>query len=172
MCRQTKNHWVVCRGRKAPRAALPQRLTFTRSASVLRGLRSTQPGNGGMWAPAAVIGLPCTQKLAGRCGHRPLREDRRRDRRGGLYIRPCRRAGCTIADRAPTANGTIEPRRKPPASGRPSFCTSFQAASILRQPLHRPADKSRYRPEYNPRSGTAHPACWLKRIHSRSDAGS
>ena len=39
--------------------------------------------------PTAAGGLPCTQKLAGRCGHRPLREERKRVRRGGLYIRPC-----------------------------------------------------------------------------------
>ena len=38
--------------------------------------------------------------------------------------------------------------------------------------IHRPADKSLYRPEYNPISCTTHPECWLKRIHSLSDAGS
>ena len=27
-----------------------------------------------------------------------------------MYGRPCRRVGCTIAERAPTGNGTIEPR--------------------------------------------------------------
>ena len=41
----------------------------------LAGFRSSRPGPGGMWAcrptPAAAGGLPCTQKLAGRCGHRP-----------------------------------------------------------------------------------------------------
>ena len=30
----------------------------------------------------------CTRRLSGRCGQRPLREDRRRVCRGGFYIRP------------------------------------------------------------------------------------
>ena len=37
---------------------------------------------------SAVGGLPRTRRLAGRYGHRPLREGRERGRRGGLYIRP------------------------------------------------------------------------------------
>ena len=52
---------------RQPRAAPPE----------LAGFRSSRPGHGGMRAcrptPAAAGGLPCTQKLAGRCGHRPLR---------------------------------------------------------------------------------------------------
>ena len=53
----------------------------------------------------ATGGLPCTQKLAGRCGHRPLREDRERVCRGGFYIRPR-----TAASDAPSPNAPLRRR--------------------------------------------------------------
>ena len=59
----------------------------------------------------ATGGLPCTQKLAGRCGHRPLREDRERVCRGGLHIRPR-----TAASDAPSPNAPLR-RREPSNPG-------------------------------------------------------
>ena len=135
----------------------------------------------------AFGGLPCTQKRAGRCGHRPLREDRERVCRGGFYIRPrtaasdapspnapLRREGipgviiarfrashkgrpyggdgrrCGSADclarrsgRADVGIGPYEENRRSPAGTTcfraAFFCTSFRAASILRQPHFSPS---------------------------------
>ena len=45
-------------------------------------------------------GVPCTRRLAGRCGHRPLREGRWHVCRGGFHIRP----DCAAVPDVPSPN--------------------------------------------------------------------
>ena len=121
-------------------------LPFHYSLFLHRGPEYNAPAPSGMGAcrptAKAAGGVPCTQKLAGRCGHRPLRSgtiepggnrdparaaiqaaptaNRRRVRRGGLYIRPYTPPRW-MHHRRTHSVGAIEPRRE---SGPGSGCES------------------------------------------------
>ena len=108
--------------------AVGARIARPKSGAIFARPSVDTPGSGGMWAcrptPPAVSGLRCTRKACGRAMRAPmangtnepryeletgsgrpyrppLRGSRRRVRRGGFYIRPCRRVGCTLAERTP-----------------------------------------------------------------------
>ena len=140
------------------------------------------PGSGGMWAcrptPPAVSGLRCTRKACGRAMRAPmangtiepryeletgsgrpyrppLRGSRRRVRRGGFYIRPMPPRRMHLRrTHAPTANGTIEPRRE---SGTGLSTTA---------PVTGPAHSGPRPPDGSPAARTGPTGCWWKRTGS------
>ena len=61
----------------SPPNVVGARIARPQPGTIYAALTVDVPGPGGMWAcrptPTAVGGLPCMRKLAGRCGHRPLR---------------------------------------------------------------------------------------------------